>query len=343
MSNWDEMDQKILVGMSEIGIPEEEVERITPWNRATRKIIWGMILNLFTVAFYGLDLIIPFIGDILLTLGLRSLKKTNKGFRRAYALAWIHLSLRLVSIAGSATPIYEEEYVGILQVVLITAAFIALLATLKQGIDKVIDSRIGETKNPINGLILWYVILIVVAATGLGEFWLITVGLILAMICIVYKTLKMGRILDDYGYAVVPSVIGISGKVLGTILVAIALVIIVVFTVLFGRVDMNYEETTLEIGQQQTRGMLIQKGFPKKVIADMKDDEVEGFADVVKVETQAAYSNGPGWDMEQILVLCEKKDGNVIGVAWFKDQQGRVLQGIDGIALEPSVSLKNFV
>lgn len=316
MNNWDEMDRKIMAGMSEIDIPETEVKRITPWNRAMRKIIWGIILNLFTIAFYGLNLLLPFLGDILMTLGLRSLKKTNKGFRRAYILAWIHLSLRLISIAGAATPVYEKEYLGVLQLILLIGAFIALLVSLKQGIDQVIDNRVCETKNPLNGLIAWCVVLFMVAVTGLGGLWTVAITLIVAMIVIVCKTLSFGRTLDDYGYEVVPSIIRVSGKTLGLILIALALVVIAVFTLLFGRVDMNYKETALETGQQQIREMLIDKGFPKTVLADMKDDEMEGLADVVKVETQASYSNGPGWDMEQILILCEKEDGIVKG-GWY--------------------------
>ncbi len=86
-----------------------------PWKTPMKQMIWGLALINLTLQFFGLDIILPAVGTVLLWLGLRPLRRENGGFRFAYGCATVYAGLRMVAMVLQSTPfaLTVSELMGI--------------------------------------------------------------------------------------------------------------------------------------------------------------------------------------------------------------------------------------
>ena len=59
--------------------PDDVAQAVTPWRRAVRFVLWGLLLTSVTLNFWRLDVILPSVGLLLCLLGFRRLRRENWG------------------------------------------------------------------------------------------------------------------------------------------------------------------------------------------------------------------------------------------------------------------------
>jgi len=206
-----------------------EVDDITPWKNAMKRVMLGIALYVVTMHYFESFYVIPALGAVLMFLGFRMLRRENRWFRMAYGIS-IGLAVWMIPIIGVSNSDYLETFLQLvwvrsIQCLLYGLMFVVLLC-LRQGIR---TSQVEEGYEPDSKyatvLILLYLISLVMVMLGIPEksleFMLLVYGLILLCQYRAYKSLQ------DAGYGITPAPVRISeGMVIGVyILISLGAVV----------------------------------------------------------------------------------------------------------------------
>ena len=101
----DEFDRLLYVSSAQLPPELTELKPPCPWKKPIGLICWGLALITITLNFFGLNIILPVAGMVLLWLGLRPLRRENGGFRFAYLCSTLYAVLRLTVVLLQATPL----------------------------------------------------------------------------------------------------------------------------------------------------------------------------------------------------------------------------------------------
>lgn len=274
-----EFDRKISEEISDINVTDNIRDTtVTAWFVPFKYISWGMIFVSITINFWGLNIILPLIGKVLIFLGMRMMRNAGKAFRSAYILSSIYLVFHLISMCLLTV---------IPELALSTASEmirIALLLTLRHAVISTDSKAIEKTsKDPF----IWSVVMILslyvlalvpdlVPVTGL--IWII---LFIVVARLIFKT---GDALNRDCCVLTDSKIRVNGKAVMCMYLALG-----VACFLFANHPMlSYGPYKSPDMASQARTQLSENGFPEKAVQCLTDKDVEFLNDNLCVSQKTA-------------------------------------------------------
>lgn len=349
----DEFDRLLYQGS--VQPPPDLPEPPKPWKRPMGYICWGIVLINFTLNFLYLDAILPVVGAALLWLGLRPLRRENGGFRFAYRCATAYALLRTATTALLATPLdlflaswLDSEWHttggSIPLHMVLRACLLQLLLTLTvgglwQGLRGVFF-RAGQPPRTTaaGGLVVLQALMLLLALIGL-EGWLLVGPILLIWLLLIIALNKVGKSLDQAGYALTPAPVRLSaGPALGLWL-AVPLLAAALLPLLFARLPVQ-DQTGVRSpgGTLPLRQELLELGFPEDILAKLTDDEVSRFEGAygLTVKGYPLDSGGhpdgiPGAVVLEVPVRDQRYDFHVVYLAylrWEAEETGGYMEGL---------------
>ncbi len=314
MANWEElndreMDALFLEALSDTP-PEGAVERVNPWRRPLKLVIWSLVLTMVTLNMGALNVILPAIGMVLSVLGFWALRKETGGFKICWYLTVLRAAVQLVQLFLFATIWRETDWGYTLATVLLVTNLVAqfiLLCCLRSGIRGLqIRSGVEPHTGAATGLILWYLVLTVLALMGAGG--ILGWAMILCYIFLLWGLAKLPKELGEAGYALEPAPARLTNWALGGLL-ALAMVLAVAAGYLADRgYPMDWQVQVEASGEQVEiiRENLLELGYPPDILKDLTEEEILSMEGATRVIVE--QSDYPMNDGRQVV---EKLDNGI--------------------------------
>jgi len=276
---WEMMLQDEL---SQMPLPEDMLHKITPWRPAMKRVLIGLFLNMFTLQFFCLQYILPAIGLIMILLGFRTLRRTNRWFSVAWIAALVEMTVTFPIYWINTTYWYEAWMAsplarGINGLVILLEGI--LLLCLWQGV-RTVQKQAGMTPHAGSGaaLLFWYLALLGLAVLGAGG-WLVTMPMLIAYVMILFHLYRLSYELEEAGYAVEAAPVKISDGWVVTGIVGIMTAGFLLGQLGFSAYPMEWTEveeadagTVQEI--RQIKKHLLTLGFPEVVLEDLSEEDI---------------------------------------------------------------------
>ncbi len=268
----NKMDLDDLLGNALPEIPPEDITRAaTPWKSAFRLIIIGLLLRLVTFQFYGLQILLPAIGAVLLFLGFRSLRKENRFFQSCltisaillgFSFLYAILSATVYAVIASTVPALTPlGYAGML---LTEALFICF----GLGIREVLKKTGTKASISVFSLALWYAVLALLTFfSGIGGVSLIL--MLFALIALLIHLYRLSRTLDEKGYDLTMAENHMPNPTFALILGIVLLIGLFAGSLFFGRYPMNWMPESWEADNGSWRARLLSLGYPEEALNDI--------------------------------------------------------------------------
>lgn len=269
--------------------PDRMAEDVTPWKKATQRIIWGMALCSVTVNLLGLQYILPVAGIIMALLGFRTLRSENKCFKACYRISVMRAAALFAALIFDST-IYRSaqwgEVVNTAITVFNVASLLILLICLKYAFSAVkkkagLEGGVGGA----TALIIWEFIALALALAHY-EGIIVSIIVLIAYIFIIRSLFTISKELDEAGYAVNAAPVRISDKALTITVCSVLAVCILCGYVFFNSYPMKWEpvETAENARIAEIKENLLELSFPERVLQDIADEDIlacEGAVHVV--------------------------------------------------------------
>lgn len=270
--------------LAELLPPDEaDMQAVTPWRTAMNRVLWGMVLNTFTLNAFSLNLFLPALGDVLALLGFRALRRENSGFRLCWWVSMVNCLLTLPRLVINATiwqaALYAREPQTLMTIVLIALEMLLVLG-LHLGLRQA-QQKAGYPSKGAPSLVIWYAVLMALALVK-AKGWLIALPLLLAWIFILRGLIRAVRTLDVAGYALSPAPVRLSDRVLGWGLALLLLAGMLCGYLFFDQYPMDWQPAP-SVEQTDTSRRLLELGFPKTVLDDLTAEDIEACRDAVRV------------------------------------------------------------
>ena len=309
-----------------------------PWHRALGFICWGLALISMTLSVLPLQHILPALGSVLLYLGFRSLRKTNRALGICYWLSAIQALYRATVLLLNATPFTQNSGATVLLSfggpVLTWLIFFALW----RGLKKVFRQAGQKTKTrSAGGLVICYTILFLLALGNVTS--ILLWPLLLLWVCLLAGLFKTSKILDQAGYAIAPTPVRLQSGWIALFYLAGLLPGILLLLLAFSRFPAQVSAAQLETGQAQLRSQLVELGFPEDVLTDLTDEEVallEG-AYTVQVNPHDTRPDRPD-ELDGLtlrFIQVELPGGAVRYILWFRWDRAPEHRLRDGLEIIP--------
>lgn len=272
--------------------PEEVVWEVTPWRRAMRRILIGTALQTITFQLWGLSYLLPVLGQILLLLGYRALRRENGWFR----FSWAAVLLRSVVLASvwcvhatiysnciTAAPAFSL-WLGLgrlLQLSLFFALWGGLRAVgRKAGVQVRARSALA--------LVALFALLGLLARLGCSG-WKLALILLAVYGAILWNLRKIAGVLDEAGYCVTPCPVLLSDRALAGLLAG-AMALLLAGGYLFAAqypMDWSARPSEASATQEALRSRLLDLGFPADVLSDLSKEDLLACDEAVRVVTSS--------------------------------------------------------
>ena len=327
--------------------PADIIKGVTPWRRAMKLVLSGLILSLAGMEFFPFDIPINAAGLILSVLGNERLRKENNAFRASWVLSIVGLAICFIRIVliCFAVPLEMSRLkvgtaLGYTSVAIILLMIIFLFAALIN-----VEKKAGMSINACNAgkALLWYLIVRAMnAAFGLRD----TLGIhishpfvyIILLLCAVallfHAMYRLMKELGEPGYSIELCAPKISGKVLAAVLVAAA-VLIYLAGHLCDTYPTDWQQTEGSSVPAQEASRLTECGMPGEMISMLTEEDLailQG-AEIRPIETdsseEAAEKSIP-LDMRSFII---KKGSDWYTMVYFKTTDGTQFYGTNGITL----------
>lgn len=272
--------------------PESILREITPWRRSMNRILWGMVLETITLNFWGLNYILPAVGHVLILLGLRTLRRENRAFRFWWWFMLAETGLWYFSLLHKAAPgwqAFDRTALGWTLAGLGFALGLIEYVCLWLGLRAVRrDAGLEPGAGGALVLMIWTVLLMLMAVSGLTQIGLISFGiLIIIYFCVVRGLFKLSRELDEAGYALRPAPVRIPDWPLAGGIWTAVLTGIVAVSLTCNRLPMNWQPVSQgsHSGVEELKAELAAMGFPENVLADLAPEEIQACGGALRVVT----------------------------------------------------------
>lgn len=123
--------------MSTITVSTSGIQATRSYKDVTSLIRNGAILTLFSIELLSLAYIIPLFGYCLILYGCYLIKNQNLPFKYSYYLAWCRLSLLLLNFLIDWTTFYNNNIIGMIQILSSTVATCLFFYELNLGLEKI--------------------------------------------------------------------------------------------------------------------------------------------------------------------------------------------------------------
>ena len=275
IENDKEFDALIESSLGELP-PDYLTDEVTPWRRATSRVIWGLALKMMVLEVLGLNYILPFIGTVMSLLGFRALRRENKWFKACNILNIIYSVSYFISVVLDTTVFDYGELASKIIIAVDITVFLLLLICLWQAF-KAVRRKVGLPNGAKSAaaLIIWYAILV---CLGLINYQgvIIPILMIILFILMIRSLLKLSKELGEAGYAINAAPVRVSDRAFAITVCSIIVVCIVCGYVFFSSYPMKWEETPKTETAQITeiKENLLELGFPEDILNDISDEDV---------------------------------------------------------------------
>lgn len=296
--NEEEFDEAVKNGVPEP--PPEVVRGVTPWRKATNRVLVGMALGAITLNFFCLQYILPFVGAILLLLGFRTLRRENGCFKACWCIVILRLALLMPDLAMNAT-LYRAEFADSAFAHVLIAANIGLLFAqifCLWGGFRAVRRKAGlpARAGGVIALALWYVLILLLGLMQLGG-GLLLWALIVGAYCLILRSLRrLSHGLDEAGYAVQAAPVWVTDRALAACVTAVLAVGVGVGKLFFSSYPMEW--TRAEPAGQEGAAVAAQLeglGFPREILDDLSAEDLLACGGAQQVLVQVEdYPVNPG-------------------------------------------------
>lgn len=288
----------LLINEQQDIVADKLTDTDTLWYKASHRVLLGLILTTFTLNFALLNYILPAIGNILLLLGFRTLRRENHWFGYCWGLTiaeavyfFSTLILNSMIIQSEIYAVYGGIFVAI-AVVLTLARFFCLWEGLRAVQQEV---ELSVHAGAVTALGAWYVILMLLAA-GQVVGWLIVIVMLIAYFYIFRKLYRLVDEINAIGYMVEE----VPVRLTNTKLTAVILLITgigMAYGYLFGSsYDMDWKPVIQQssVETEEVKAHLVSLGFPENVLADLTEEDILSCADAKRIVGEVS-----DWDIDK--------------------------------------------
>lgn len=285
--NESELEELLCDSMSELP-PEDVVTAVTPWKRATNRVLVGLALCTVTLNFWCLDYILPAIGMVLTLLGFRTLRQENRWLRNCFIITAIRATYFFPFLVLNTMPIQSTVYASpVIQAatVLNLSLQFALFFCLWRGLRAVQEK--AELRPGAGGalaLILWFAVLCLLGMVNYSGF-LIAGILIVGYFFILRSLRKLSNVLDEAGYAVQAAPVKVPDQAVILSISAVLLIGCACGYLFGGKYPMNWNEAapSEHNSVEEIKEHLLDLGFPEYVLNDLTAEDITACEGTVQV------------------------------------------------------------
>lgn len=280
--------------------PEDIVAEVTPWKKATNRVLVGMAFRTITLNFWCLNYILPAIGMVLMLLGFRTLRHENKWFRTCFFITvfcaacffpMLILNTTILQSTVSASSI--SSIWTLVTLILLFAELICLWSGFRAVQRKVsLPTRTGGAV----ALIVWYALVCLLAFIRYNG-WIILSAMIVGYVFIIRSLYRLSKELNESGYSIRTAPVKVPDRAIVFSIVAF-LSLGIVFGYLFGG---SYPMEWYAVDSEEHRNVdpikthLMELGFPEYVLDDLSAEDLaacDGALQVVVDVTDEAMNDG---------------------------------------------------
>ena len=269
--------------------PDDIVCAVTPWRKATKRVLTGFALNAITLNFLGLNYFLPAIGMLLILLGFRALRDENRWFRACWVLSLLRSAYVFPALILNTT-IYQNAFYHSAAANLLNGIHIALLFALflcfrkalcavkeKAGLSPKVDGAVG--------LILWNAFVCIWALLEIPGDLIIGTLLITAYICIIRSLTKLSKEMEQAGYCICPPSVKFTDKALTLSVILILLIGCTCGYLFFHQYPMQWQPITNAETEntEQIKTHLKSLGFPAHILDDLTQEDLLSCKDALRV------------------------------------------------------------
>lgn len=298
-TNNDEFQQLLHEKFPEIPHEEVTTKKKNVWKKAMNLVLYGFAFSLINLEYLQLNMVFPTLGNVLMLLGFRQLKKENKFFKACYVIS----VLRMISavfdlITETMIDVNEWIYPITFAIVFVFAVLsIIQIVLLRIALKAAWEKTGGYTDvQAATALVALYVLMSPVSfIVGYFDFRLMAVVMILFIIAIIWALFGIGKIVDkleEARYYVEPLPVSRCEKIGAVSLVLVLVAGLASGYAFFGEYKMNWSENTQSQSAeiQKIKNHLVKLGFPKDILNDLTEEEIRSFDGAKKVICQK-YTN----------------------------------------------------
>ncbi len=268
--------------------PDSIVSGISPWRKAMGRVVAGMALNLFRLNFLWLNYILPTIGMIMFILGLRRLRKENRGFMACYVLTILRAGLDFPALVLNATRFQALPCIAAATWMsfIIQIAFILCLSFALNAVHR--KAGLPGTVRGVRSLVLWFAVMTVLALNNYSGFvigWIV----IAAFFFIVYSLSKISEELAEAGYCVSCAPVRVSDRALTLAILGVLAAAIAFCYIFLAGYPMDWQPAPARRSEQveAISAQLAGLGYPEELLADLTDEDILACEGAVRVWVDA--------------------------------------------------------
>lgn len=296
------------------------------WRIPFLQIVWSFILTTITINFYGLQYILPAVGVMLLLIGVHSLKQINQNFYSLWYLAIERAVLFIINLLILSSPLsLHKPVIGCLSILSLILQ-IAMYLVLRTSIRSVYGDHANKVKrDPL----LWASRLMVV--TGFVSWMSYDLGVLFALLFFIIFLTIMSSLykISEELYTIAPNAPVETNKkfdkIVYVIFTLICFLSVGVAGVVSNHTVVEFVEQT-ELKEHAMREELIQLGFPKEILDDMSDANVELLTGAIHVEVREdVMSFDEKTSLISSTVFTELPDNLMYVVVYFQWNQNKAI------------------
>ncbi|MGI5962844.1 MAG: hypothetical protein ACOX7N_03895 [Lawsonibacter sp.] len=282
-----EFDRALEEKLTSLPPPEEVVEQITPWKRATSRIVAGIILTTCTLNLWNLPQLMLSVGTILLFLGFRTLRRENGWFTACWLISCYETVSLFVTLVCSATCWWAEEGPGPWRYLSLIPPLIQYIC-LWQGIRAVRRKAGQPDRAGAAGALVWFYLMLCALGMVEAQGLLILLPIAVLYFVILRNMARVPSLLDGAGYEVQAAGMRVSDWAIWGIWIAALLVSIPLAGLLFGRYPMDWAavEQSEQAQLEETADHLRLLGLPEQVLADLTAEDLAALSGAVGVTVE---------------------------------------------------------
>lgn len=316
--------------------PDEVIYAVTPWRRAMRQIIIGVMLNMLTLDIWVLNNLLPAAGLVYLILGLRTLRRENGWFKVGLGVCIVKLLWYLPMLIWEAT--IHESLFSVFQtetiMMSIAANFMLIFCIWRALIAVKQKANLPPTAGSAMALMLWYAVLICLAY--LKAQGIIVIAMVGVYLLIIRSLFRLSGELDEAGYAIAAAPVRIENRTVVAIILAISLVGMAAAYMLEGGYPMAWEVYSQTDENADIKAQLRRIGFPSDILEDLLTEDILACKDAKRLYYKVTHHpETEGLQTTQIAVELAGDNEEWRMFYHFRWAEGAKFYGTEAIALWP--------
>lgn len=322
MKQSDRFDRMLTDAAGNMEFTVEELTEVNPWEKPMHLMLGGMILSTVLLDIAGLNYFLPVLGSILFYGGARVFRRVNRWFSAVWLLSTADFMLGFLKMAAACLPEKPDSVQGIWTYILFGTFGCLKLWILDRAI--VTEFRKAGQKMKHRPL-LWAMLcqavitlLLILGSEAEGSGMLLPAVILGVYIPVFICFYKVPGQMQGTGYLYQTAGIKCSlSQLIGGCL-GICLICVTGLSLWANYFALVPQDTPLKVtANSAVRERLLEKGFPKEMLAEMDDSDAELFVNAVRVRTgEGERSEDDSASVRMVSVSVPGEEGYI--AAYFK-------------------------